>query len=147
MFPATGKRKALYLNGFERSLLEASQLFYRLESQRALEANNARHLLELTDRRYREEDARVSAYLHASTRPKLLQIVRAEMLLKNLARIIDHEVGGLNALVDNGDISGLALMYRLLADVTDGHAAMRTVLIANIDAAAHVLADAGARKQ
>ncbi|KAJ3034571.1 hypothetical protein HDV00_004934 [Rhizophlyctis rosea] len=118
----------VYEVDFETRFLATSEKFYELESQQFLRECDAAEYLKRAERRLKEEEYRIKAYLIESTQPKIRGIVEKELLEKQVKTIIEMENSGLVPMVTHEKISDLARMYQLFGRVSNGHSMMRTAL-------------------
>lgn len=68
----------------------------------------------------RSEEERVDAYLHASSRPRLMAAAEQALLAAHAAELLGKEGSGVSALLADGRRENLARMYRLFVRVPRG---------------------------
>ena len=65
------------------------------------------------------EAARVARYLHPATRPKIVEVVRRELLVAPAVRIFHDERFGFSALVRADDVDALRTVYGLYVEIPE----------------------------
>ncbi|KAJ3349956.1 Cullin-3 [Entophlyctis luteolus] len=113
-----------YEGEFEKYFLETSRQFYKLEATKLLETCDAKDFLLRVEKRFAEEDERVSAYLSPDTGPKLTAILEQVLLEDNVKAVIQMENSGIITMLANNNAGDLARMYTLFGRVPSGHRAM-----------------------
>ncbi|KAI9014744.1 Cullin [Gaertneriomyces semiglobifer] len=131
-----GGKSALtvYEADLEPALLTATKAFYQMESQLFIKECDAIEYLKRTERRLREEETRVNAYLSAQTDAKIRAILEEELLQKNVKQVIEMESAGMVSMMTNDRYDDLKRMYQLFGRVSNGHAEMRTCVSSQIEA-------------
>lgn len=106
----------VYKREFEGSFLEATQLYYKTESDAFVAANSVTDYMRKAETRLKEEEDRVEMYLHPMTRAKLIQRCEAVLIRGHAQRLWDEFENLLVA--QKGE--DLARMYTLLSRTSDG---------------------------
>lgn len=70
---STQQNVDLYKVEFEAAFIEATELYYRTESDAFVAANSVTDYMKKAETRLKEEDDRVEMYLHPSTRQRLIK--------------------------------------------------------------------------
>lgn len=139
-------RPTLYKRQFEDLFLRATSDFYRVEAARAIGAPGAPFLagdsdagayLRLVARRLKEEDERVSVYLHDSTGPELRWLLDKTFLEDHLEQILERPGSGLSVMLDENRTGDLVLLYQLFHRVELGIPALKDGLKRYILARGH----------
>eukprot|EP01135_Chromosphaera_perkinsii_P007936 Nk52_evm8s1073 gene=Nk52_evmTU8s1073 len=112
--------RRVYEEEFENALVQESEAFYRLESQKYIGACDSSEFLKRVESRLKQEADRVAMYLDQGTEPKLTAVVRAELLTNNLNAIVFMEGSGLVHMLDNEKMEDLRRMYVLCSGVPGG---------------------------
>jgi cullin 1 len=68
----------------------------------------------------RSEEERVDAYLHASSRPRLMAAAEVALLASHAEALLGKEGSGVSSLLRDGRRDDLARMYRLFVRVPRG---------------------------
>ena len=68
----------------------------------------------------RSEEERVDAYLHASSRPRLMAAAEVALLASHAEALLGKEGSGVSSLLNDGRREDLARMYRLFVRVPKG---------------------------
>jgi cullin 1 len=106
----------IYKEHFETPFLEATEQYYKQESEAFLAENSVSDYLKKAEERLREEEDRVERYLHTMTRKLLIQ--KCEHVL-----IREHSVlmwDSFQNLLDYDKDEDLQRMYALLARIPEG---------------------------
>lgn len=106
----------VYKEHFETPFIEASEQYYKKESEAFLAENTVSEYLKKADDRLREEEDRVERYLHTKTRKELIAkcehvLIRehAELMWENFQKLLDFDQD-----------EDLQRMYALLARIPEG---------------------------
>jgi cullin 1 len=105
----------LYIENFEKDFLTETGNLYKQVSQSYLSDNPVTEYLKKCQEWLDEEEKRVVAYLHSSTRKSLISLTE-EVLLTNHASAIQDQF---LPLLEREKLNDLARMYTLLARVPD----------------------------
>jgi len=110
---------SVYEEDFEKCFLEDTRSFYRNESLSFLSQNSCPDYLERVELRLAEEMARVSNYLHVSTRSKLQLILEAELISAHASTLIERQDSGFYILLTHSEhrMRDLARMHNLFSQV------------------------------
>ncbi|CAD6900532.1 unnamed protein product [Tilletia controversa] len=106
-------RQTLYKHDFEPKLLSTSADFYQSESEAMLDRADASSYLRHVERRFQEEEDRVTVYLNSATAPALRHILEQFLLSAHLRSIAGMPDSGLDTMLEEDKIDDLARMYRL----------------------------------
>ncbi|GFR52348.1 hypothetical protein Agub_g14894 [Astrephomene gubernaculifera] len=109
-----------YERDFEEALLAETSAFYRRKASEWIEQDSCPDYMLKAEECLRLEEERVDTYLHASTRPKLLREVEAELLSNYEQRLLTKEHSGCAALLKDDKTEDLARMYRLFQRIPKG---------------------------
>lgn len=94
-----------YEKDFEEPLLAETARYYRRKAAEWAAADPCPEYMRKAEERLRLEEERVDHYLHASTRPKLLREVEAELLAQHEAALLAKEGSGVAALLRDDKVS------------------------------------------
>lgn len=117
---AFSQRPSLYLQEFEPAFLHTSVEFYRAEAEHMLERGDAAQYLRHVERRFLEEEERVTVYLKPSTAKDLRMLLETYLLSHHLSAIIEMPGSGIVAMLDEHRDQDLARMYTLFRRVSRG---------------------------
>ena len=106
-----------YEADFEAAILAATADYYSRVAAAWVEADSCPDYMAKAEGCLAAEEERVDAYLHATTRPKLLAVAEAELLTRHQAALLDKDGSGVAALLRDDRRPDLARMYRLFARV------------------------------
>jgi cullin 3 len=81
--------RAVYEEDFERQFLEASSLFYRVESQNFIAENSCSDYMKKVEQRIKEEMERVQHYLDAATEAKIKEVVERELITVHMKSLVE----------------------------------------------------------
>jgi len=139
----------VYANDFEPAFLSTSSLFYSSEATRLLDTSDSVAYLKHVEKRFTEENERVSIYLSSTTDGPLQSLMEKHLLEDCLNEIINKSGSGLPELLDevkgeggsstSNPFSGsggserngiertedLARMYRLFGRTSKGHQVLK----------------------
>jgi len=113
-------KRSVYEEIFEQPFLEQSAEFYKSESQRYLNENDASTYIREVERRIDEESKRARRYLDSETEPKIVHVVEQELITNHMTRIVEMENSGVVNMLRDQKIEDLNCMYRLLCRVPNG---------------------------
>eukprot|EP00123_Amoebidium_parasiticum_P008331 comp18734_c0_seq1/m.20531 comp18734_c0_seq1/g.20531 ORF comp18734_c0_seq1/g.20531 comp18734_c0_seq1/m.20531 type:complete len:758 (-) comp18734_c0_seq1:460-2733(-) len=109
--PEKSSNLGIYEHAFQKDFLESTELYYKAESDSFISNNSVSEYMKKVERRLEEEEHRVLASLHDTTREPLMERLDQVLIIKHFD-VIKAEFGKLLALEKNED---LARMYKLLA--------------------------------
>ncbi|CAO1622432.1 unnamed protein product [Sympodiomycopsis kandeliae] len=112
----TQQNVEVYKRDFEAAFLDATELFYRAESDAFVGANSVTDYMRKAETRLKEEEDRIEMYLHPTTRNKLVQKCD-QVLIRGHAQLLWDEFENL-LVAQKGD--DLARMYALLSRTPEG---------------------------
>mmetsp|Transcript_11025 Transcript_11025/g.19100 ORF Transcript_11025/g.19100 Transcript_11025/m.19100 type:complete len:748 (-) Transcript_11025:342-2585(-) len=110
----------LYVKDFEEALLTATSEYYKKKATAWIEQDSCPDYMVKAEEHLKLEEERVESYLHASTKPKLLREVEAELLANKQQLLLTKEQSGCAALLRDDKTDDLARMYRLFQRITKG---------------------------
>jgi len=129
-----------YEADFEAPLLSATTDHYSRVAAAWVEADSCPDYMAKAEACLTAEEERVDAYLHVTTRPKLLAAAEAELLTRHQAALLDKEGSGVASLLRDDRRPDLARMYRLFARVgPDGLRPVATAFQAHVEAEGQAL--------
>ncbi|KAI0647741.1 Cullin-domain-containing protein [Trametes meyenii] len=106
----------VYREHLEAPFLDATEKYYRQESEKFLAENSVADYLKKAEERLREEEDRVERYMNTNTRKALIQkcehvLIRehADLMWENFQQLLDYDKD-----------EDLQRMYALLARITEG---------------------------
>ena len=117
--------RSVYEDDFEKSFLETSSNFYRVESQEFIASNSCADYMKKAETRIKEELDRVAHYLDGSTEVKIKEVVERELIATHLKTLIEMEHSGIISMLRDDKIEDLKRMYNLFGRVSNGHSIMR----------------------
>lgn len=106
----------VYKEHFETPFLEATEKYYRKESEAFLAENSVPDYLKKAEERLREEEDRVERYLNTNTRKALISKCEHVLIREHADRMWDH----FQTLLDYDKDEDLQRMYALLARIPEG---------------------------
>ena len=121
-------RPTVYKHDFEPAFLATSEEFYRAEAARLLDNHDAAQYLQHVERRFMEEEARVTVYLSSATDRPLSKLLEKCLLSRHLNTILNMSGSGIMAMLDDDRVGDLARMYKLFWRVAGGPEAMKSGL-------------------
>ncbi|KAI8880991.1 Cullin-domain-containing protein [Backusella circina FSU 941] len=106
----------VYKDYFEKDFLEATEVYYRTESEKFISENSIPDYMKKAEMRLNEEEGRIQMYLHPSTHKTLIPICE-----NVLVRCQEDSIWeGFQSLLDMDKQDDLHRMYSLLARIPDG---------------------------
>ncbi|KAH8796887.1 Cullin [Flagelloscypha sp. PMI_526] len=106
----------VYKEHFEEPFIQATEVYYKKESENFLAANSVSDYLKKAEERLREEEDRVERYLHTKTRKELVSkceqvLIRehSELMWESFQKLLDYDQD-----------EDLQRMYALLARIPEG---------------------------
>lgn len=121
-------RPTVYQHDFEPAFLATSEEFYKAEAERLLDMHDAAHYLRHVERRFVEEETRVTIYLSSATDKPLSRIIERTLLTTHLQSVIDMPGSSIVTMLDEERREDLARLYRLFWRVSEGPAVLKTAL-------------------
>ncbi|KAI8583473.1 hypothetical protein K450DRAFT_223875 [Umbelopsis ramanniana AG] len=106
----------VYKNWFEAPFVEATEVYYKTESEKFISENSIPDYMKKAENRLAEEEARVQMYLHPTTHQPLISKCET-VLVRNHAEVIWEEFQN---LLNYDKQEDLHRMYSLLARIPDG---------------------------
>ncbi|KIY70348.1 ubiquitin-protein ligase [Cylindrobasidium torrendii FP15055 ss-10] len=106
----------IYKEHFETPFIQATELYYKKESEAFLSENTVSEYLKKAEERLREEEDRVERYLHTKTRKELIAKCE-DVLIRQHAQLMQDSF---QKLLDYDQDEDLQRMYALLARIPDG---------------------------
>ena len=106
----------VYKEHFESPFLEATEKYYRKESEQFLAENSVPDYMKKADERLREEEDRVERYLNTNTRKALISKCEHVLIREHSERLWEH----FQTLLDYDKDEDLQRMYALLARIPEG---------------------------
>ncbi|ORY92144.1 Cullin family-domain-containing protein [Syncephalastrum racemosum] len=113
----------IYSTVFEPAFLENTRKYYAAEASRLINSMAVSEYLLHVKKRYDEEGkARIEAYIHSSSRIRLMEVVTEELVFEKNIEILEK---GLDTMIDNMDKEPLHVLYCSL-ESSDHLAELRT---------------------
>lgn len=106
----------VYKEHFESPFLEATEKYYRKESEQFLAENSVPDYMKKAEERLREEEDRVERYLNTNTRKALVSKCEHVLIREHAERLWEH----FQTLLDYDKDEDLQRMYALLARIPEG---------------------------
>ena len=103
----TGAGLEVYEQELEGRLLESTAQYCREQSNKWLRQCGCPEYLDRAETLLKTECARVDAYLHASTKDKLMRVCERELLVQHQDRVLDMPGSGVMALLAQDDGRGM----------------------------------------
>lgn len=110
-----------YTEHIETPLVDASEEYYRLESEAFLSEHTISEYLRKVDERLQQEDNRVARYLREETRATLLPACEHALIRENEELLWEHFA----KLIDSDQDEDLRRIYMLLARIPESLEPMR----------------------
>lgn len=110
---ALSSRPNVYKHTFEPAFLQTSAEFYRNEAARLLDGSDAKTYLRHVERRFIEEEGRVTVFLAPTTDAALRSILEEHLLAAHLVRILHMPGSGLHNMLESVLKDDLRRLYRL----------------------------------
>ena len=109
----------VYEQDFEGAFIEATENFYRQESQEYILQNTCPDYMRKAEARLQEEQQRVAHYLSSSTEQKLKRVVEHELIQRHASTLVEMENSGCTSMFNDGKVDDLKRMYRLFNRVPE----------------------------
>ncbi|KAG0037208.1 hypothetical protein BGZ82_002969 [Podila clonocystis] len=106
----------IYRDFFEKPFVSATEVYYKMESEKFLSENSVTEYMKKAEARLAEEESRVQMYLHASTHKPLIQTCET-VLVKGHTEIIWEEFQN---LLNQDKQDDLFRMFSLLLRIPEG---------------------------
>ncbi|KAF9405028.1 hypothetical protein BGZ94_003806 [Podila epigama] len=106
----------IYRDYFEKPFVSATEVYYKMESEKFLSENSVTEYMKKAEARLAEEESRVQMYLHASTHKPLIQTCET-VLVKGHTEIIWEEFQN---LLNQDKQEDLFRMFSLLLRIPEG---------------------------
>ena len=119
-----GKGESVYKTWWEAEFLEDTQAYYTTEAEVNLERLSCPEFLIKVEKRLDEENDRIGRYLEHRTGPLLLSVLDNVLIESTVQSLIDHQVMGLSALLNEDKVQDLSRMYRVFGRAGAGHPAL-----------------------
>ncbi len=132
----------LYEIEFENAFLETTRQFYRLEGSEFMAKNTCPDYLRKAEARVLDEINRSNAYLEPVSEPKLMAVVKDELVANQVNTLIEMEGSGVDSMLENDKIDDLRRMYCLFYSVPEATKALRDAMCCNIKRTGMVLIQA-----
>uniref|UniRef100_W8AVA3 Cullin-3 n=1 Tax=Ceratitis capitata TaxID=7213 RepID=W8AVA3_CERCA len=107
--------RSVYEDDFEKPFLAQSASFYKFESHKFLNENNAGVYIKKVETRIQEESARAALYLDKDTEPRIVKVVEDELIKKHMRTIVEMENSGVVYMIKNSKTEDLACTYKLFS--------------------------------
>eukprot|EP01132_Coremiostelium_polycephalum_P004125 gene4125-5161_t len=112
--------KSVYVEDFEKPLLDKTVIFYQGESQSFISTCSCPDYMKKVEICLREELERVSHYLDSSSEPKLRAVCEKQLISNHMRVLVDMENSGLISMLKDDKMEDLKRMYNLFSRVTNG---------------------------
>ncbi|CAH2039071.1 unnamed protein product [Thlaspi arvense] len=109
-----------YEADLEKFLLQDSTSYYSRKASSWIQEYSCPEYMVKAEECLKKEKERVAYYLHASTEPKLVAIVQAELLVAVAKQLLEKEHSGCSALLRDDKMDDLSRMYRLYEPIPKG---------------------------
>ncbi|KAJ1332633.1 hypothetical protein BSLG_008262 [Batrachochytrium salamandrivorans] len=118
----------IYKTYFEIPFIEATESYYRAESEVFITQNPITEYMKKAEARLLEEEKRVEIYLHPSTQKALITTCETVLVMNHTGPIQDE----FQTLLDNDHIDDLSRIYSLLHRVPEGLDRLRIIFEAHV---------------
>jgi cullin 3 len=108
------KSKDVYSTVFENEFLRTTEIFYKTESDQAIESLNSIDYVTKVNERLKEEDKRTKTFLDSTSCKPVKERLIKVMIRDKAMRIVKNEGSGAVWLIDNQRFSDLKNMHELL---------------------------------
>eukprot|EP00253_Pinus_taeda_P013230 PITA_13230 len=132
--------KGLYENDFEAQMLEDTRNYYSTKAALWISLFSFPDFLKKAEECLKQEEERVSHYLHSTTKKKLLLIVQNELLSPYLTQLVQNEHEGCPALLRDHKKDDLSRMYRLFSKISKGVDTIASCLIQQVTTEGRIIA-------
>ncbi|KAI8609570.1 Cullin [Chytriomyces sp. MP71] len=131
----------VYKQYFETPFLNATEAYYKSESETFLAENSITDYMKKAEKRLEEEDSRVQLYLHESSKKPLISKCEAVLIKAHTPQIQEE----FQMLLNQDQVDDLKRMYGLLCRVPEGLEKLRTVFEAHVRRAGDGAVEKGAK--
>eukprot|EP00316_Scyphosphaera_apsteinii_P011384 CAMPEP_0119338308 /NCGR_PEP_ID=MMETSP1333-20130426/95746_1 /TAXON_ID=418940 /ORGANISM="Scyphosphaera apsteinii, Strain RCC1455" /LENGTH=698 /DNA_ID=CAMNT_0007349543 /DNA_START=233 /DNA_END=2329 /DNA_ORIENTATION=- len=117
-----GSRNSLevYVTDFEEQLLSTTADYYSRESAKWCEKDSFPEYMRKAEDRLKQEQERVTHYLHSSTEEKLLKVCEEQLLQGPEQSLLEKENSGCEVLLLDNKTDDLSRMFRLFSRIATG---------------------------
>jgi len=105
---------------FEVPFLGVSRVHFFQLSEQFLAKNNSSVYVQEVSKCLLDEKQRADRYFDSITESKVLQIIKEELITKNLKNIVDNETSGMLFMLDNQKIDDLRGLYDIATLIPEG---------------------------
>eukprot|EP00253_Pinus_taeda_P017124 PITA_17124 len=130
----------LYENDFEAQMLEDTRNYYSTKAALWISLFSFPDFLKKAEECLKQEEERVSHYLHSTTKEKLLLILQNELLSPYLTQLVQNEHEGCPALLRDHKKDDLSRMYRLFSKISKGVDTIASCLIQQVTTEGRIIA-------
>jgi cullin 1 len=110
----------LYKNDFEAHMFEDTLNYYSRKAALWIPVDSFTDYMRMVEDCLKREEDSVAHYLHYSSKERLLEIVRNELLSHYPTRLVENEHSGLPTLLRDNKKHDLSRMYRLFCKISNG---------------------------
>lgn len=118
-------RKTVYCVDFQDEFLRLSREYYKNESTACMRESNASMILERFEVMFAQEQERVNHYLLNSTLSHIMDVLKEELIEKNMNEIVKMDQTGMSSMLTNDRILDLSRLFSLFGKVSKGHDLVR----------------------
>ncbi|XP_074564963.1 cullin-1-like [Curcuma longa] len=109
-----------YENDFEAEMLKETAAYYSRKASNWILIDSFPDYMLKAEECLRREKDRVAHYLHATSKPKLVEQVRHEVLYVYSRQLLENEKSGCRVLIQEHKVDDLSRMYELFSKIDDG---------------------------
>jgi len=120
VFESMKEKSEIYREMLETPLLASSRAFYAAKAQDWINQETLQSYLIKSEAALNAERERVDNYLVAWTKPKVVEVVQAELLMKYETTLLEKEGTGCRCLLQDKKSADLSRLFRLYQDIPDG---------------------------
>lgn len=110
----------VYVTDFEEMLLSTTADYYSRESAKWVEKDSFPEYMRKAEDRLKQEQERVTHYLHSSTEEKLLKVCDEQLLQWPEQTLLEKENSGCEVLLRDNKVEDLSRMFRLFSRLPTG---------------------------
>ncbi|KAI3659183.1 hypothetical protein MP638_006965 [Amoeboaphelidium occidentale] len=118
-------RKTVYCVDFQDEFLRLSREYYKNGSTACMRESNASMILERFEIMFAQEQERVNHYLLSSTLSHIMDVLKEELIEKNMNEIVKMDQTGMSSMLTNDRIQDLSRLFSLFGKVSKGHDLVR----------------------